>query len=431
LIAPCHRTDFESRRMFGSTRKEFEQHAPDEALVREVGVHLRQARLARGEELADVAEFLRIRPDYLQGLEQGDLSAMPGRTYALGFLRSYAQYLGFDGDDLIAQIRSSVAGLTGQAHLHDRTPLSESRLPKVPIVVVSLAALAGVYAGWAYFDDRSRAEDELVVEVPDDLRQEAPPLAVRAPATVPGPPPATAMPAEITPAIAPRIEPEAAAAAPSDPSALPPDAASGTAAMPEADDAGVLPPAAGQPAPSVIEAPEPGAGAQADPHPPAAAIAEPAGAAPVAAVGPERPVPDQTTAGAATHPAAEVLAALAPVAGSAAAPTVYRTDAAAGRVILRARSSAWVHVSSTSNDYLWVKTLRPGDAFVVPDRPDLVLWTGNAGGIEVIVDGTPLPPLGPEARVVRNVSLQPGDLLRRLPPAPAADATAEPPSLRR
>ncbi|MGH6921642.1 MAG: helix-turn-helix domain-containing protein, partial [Geminicoccaceae bacterium] len=159
--------------MFGSTRKQPERHDPAEALMREVGAQLRQARMARGEELEDVAENLRIRPTYLYGLEQGDLSLMPGRTYALGFLRSYAQYLGFDGEDLIAQLRSSVADLTGQAHLHGRTPLSESRLPKLPILVVSLAALAGLYAGWAYVDERSQAEVELVAEVPDDLQQQA------------------------------------------------------------------------------------------------------------------------------------------------------------------------------------------------------------------------------------------------------------------
>jgi cytoskeleton protein RodZ len=126
------------------------------------------------------------------------------------------------------------------------------------------------------------------------------------------------------------------------------------------------------------------------------------------------PAPDAAPA------AAEVLAALEPVADGGATPTIYRTDDAATRVTLRARTSAWVHVSSTNTDYLWVRTLQPGDAFVVPDRPDLVLWTGNAGGIEVIVDGAPLPPLGPEARVVRDVSLQPEDLLRRLSPSPAA-----------
>jgi cytoskeleton protein RodZ len=400
--------------MFGSMRKQPEQHDPAEALVREVGAHLRQARIARGEELEQVAENLRIRPSYLHGLEQGDLSVMPGRTYALGFLRSYAQYLGFDGDDLIAQIRSSVGGLTSGAHLHGRTPLAESRLPKLPILVISLAALAGVYAGWAYVDDRSRVEIELVADVPDDLQQQAtapPPERVHAPPAVldVSRPPVAAP--DVTPAMAPATEPsppiepqagttdpqtppgahaEATAASAIDPSPAQDQTASevatGEAGEDEAPDAGVSPLTAEPPA-------------EAEP----ATLAEP------------------------EPPAADVLAALAPVADGA-APTIYRTGDAASRVMLRARTSAWVHVSSTNNDYLWVKTLRPGDAFVVPDRPDLVLWTGNAGGVEVIVDGAPLPPLGPEARVVRDVSLQPQALLRRLLPAPAADAAAEPAS---
>jgi cytoskeleton protein RodZ len=140
------------------------------------------------------------------------------------------------------------------------------------------------------------------------------------------------------------------------------------------------------------------------------------------------PDADQAALAVPEPPAADVLAAPGPVAQDDAAPTVYRGGDAASRVMLRARTSAWVHVSSTNNDYLWVRTLQPGDAFVVPDRPDLVLWTGNAGGVEVIVDGTPLPPLGPEARVVRDVSLQPQALLRRLQPEPAAGLAAEPAS---
>jgi cytoskeleton protein RodZ len=101
---------------------------------------------------------------------------------------------------------------------------------------------------------------------------------------------------------------------------------------------------------------------------------------------------------------------------------IYGTAAPESRVVLRARNSAWVHVSSTNNDYLWVQTLRPGDRFLVPARPDLVLWTGNAGGVEVLVDGALLPPLGPDAVVVRDVSLQPRALLRRLLPLPEESA---------
>jgi cytoskeleton protein RodZ len=119
-------------------------------------------------------------------------------------------------------------------------------------------------------------------------------------------------------------------------------------------------------------------------------------------------------------PAEEVVAALEPVDVASAEPVLYRDGEGPERVILRARSRSWIHVSSTNNDYLWVKTLQPGDAFVVPDRPGLVLWTGNAGGIEVIVDGAPLPPLGPDAGVVRDVPLKPQALLRRLLPAAAA-----------
>jgi cytoskeleton protein RodZ len=399
--------------MFGSTRRQTEQNDPAGALVREVGIQLRQARMARGEELEHVAENLRIRPAYLRGLEQGDLSVMPGRAYALGFLRSYAQYLGFDGDDLIAQIRSSVAGLTSRTHLHDRTPLAESRLPKLPILVISLAALAGIYAGWAYVDDSGPAEVELVAEVPDELRQQTPAPDIT-PATAPAPEPATAPAAApaIEPLVGPPVEPQADAPASSAAQEVE-QSADPAADRPSTDTADPSPQAAED---STVEsAPQP------EPSAPAVAAEPPSNAEALAPSAPPASTQIDTESAA---PAADVLAAVEPVAAGT-APTVYRGGDAASRVMLRARTSAWVHVSSTNNDYLWVKTLQPGDAFLVPDRPDLVLWTGNAGGIEVIVDGASLPPLGPEARVVRDVPLQADDLLRRLQPAPAADAASQ------
>ena len=147
-----------------------DQLDPAETLMREVGAQLRQVRLDRGEALDDVGQQLRIKSTYLLGIEQGDLSAMPGRTYALGFLRSYADYLGFDGDDLITQIKSSVANLTDRTRLRMRTPLPESRLPKTPILALSLAAVAGIYAGWSYVNHGSQLVIETVAEVPASLR---------------------------------------------------------------------------------------------------------------------------------------------------------------------------------------------------------------------------------------------------------------------
>src|SRR3954447_12611276 len=78
-----------------------------ELAAREIGRALRESREARGEELDEVADFLRIRPAYLASLEQGELRALPGRPYVVGFLRAYAAYLGLDGDVLVASLKGS------------------------------------------------------------------------------------------------------------------------------------------------------------------------------------------------------------------------------------------------------------------------------------------------------------------------------------
>ena len=61
-----------------------------------VGQDLRDARLRRGEDLATVSRALKIRKDHLEALEEDRLEDLPGKTYAIGFVRSYARHLGLD-----------------------------------------------------------------------------------------------------------------------------------------------------------------------------------------------------------------------------------------------------------------------------------------------------------------------------------------------
>ena len=51
-------------------------------------------------------------------------------------------------------------------------------------------------------------------------------------------------------------------------------------------------------------------------------------------------------------------------------------------------------MSSPAGDYTFTRTLEPGEAVLVPNRADLELWTGNAGGLEIIVDGDAGPGAG-------------------------------------
>lgn|SRR5512133_403567 len=62
----------------------------------EFGNSLREARVRRGVELAQVAAETRIRTRYLQALEDERFELLPGSVYAKGFLRAYADYLGLD-----------------------------------------------------------------------------------------------------------------------------------------------------------------------------------------------------------------------------------------------------------------------------------------------------------------------------------------------
>ena len=54
---------------------------------------LKQTRERYGQSLRDVSANLRIRLAYLQAIENGRFRELPGPTYAVGFVRSYAEYL--------------------------------------------------------------------------------------------------------------------------------------------------------------------------------------------------------------------------------------------------------------------------------------------------------------------------------------------------
>ena len=65
-----------------------------------LGEELRQARVSNGITLDEAQRATRISRRYLEALENDDHAALPAAVFARGFLRSYAQFLGLDGDEL-------------------------------------------------------------------------------------------------------------------------------------------------------------------------------------------------------------------------------------------------------------------------------------------------------------------------------------------
>ena len=78
---------------------------------------------------------------------------------------------------------------------------------------------------------------------------------------------------------------------------------------------------------------------------------------------------------------------------------------------MRAREESWVQITGDNNELLLTRILRPGDIYHVPDREGLMLMTGNAGGIEILVGDILAPPLGKIGKVRRRVALDPVRML--------------------
>src|SRR3712207_1026274 len=70
-----------------------------------IGPVLEKARKERGLTLEEAEHATKIRKRYLAGLEREDYGVLPDAVYAQGFLKTYANYLGLDGEDLSRQLK--------------------------------------------------------------------------------------------------------------------------------------------------------------------------------------------------------------------------------------------------------------------------------------------------------------------------------------
>ncbi|HSS03972.1 MAG TPA: helix-turn-helix domain-containing protein [Solirubrobacterales bacterium] len=89
-----------------------------------IGATLREARNRRKVDLSEVEAAIKIRIRYLQAIENEEWDALPGGAYTRGFIRTYAFYLGLDGERLADDYRRSTAPAVGE-----RTP---KRIEPVP-----------------------------------------------------------------------------------------------------------------------------------------------------------------------------------------------------------------------------------------------------------------------------------------------------------
>lgn len=260
-----------------------------------VGEILRRTRVHYGQSLWQIEGVLRIRASQLEALEKGDISQLPGRVYAIGFVRSYSEYLGLDGDKMVHLFKEQSVGRKAKPDLSFPVPASESKVPNAMIIGGSLFGFL-VLVGFVSFIIFPQREKPEISPVPEQLTKS-----------------------------------------------------------------------------QLNEAP--------------------------ALVGDALPVPaataTQTSSTAATN------------------TTPPETQAPAkrnNRIVLEIIDASWVEIRNASGAAILRQVLKPGDMYLVPDEPGLVMATGNAGGIKVTVDGKTIAPLGETGQIKRKIPLNPATL---------------------
>ncbi len=111
---------------------------------RTVSETLRQERERQGMSRKDLSDRTKISERHLIAIDEGDYSAMPSRTYIIGFVRSYANALGLDSAALVQRLRDEMGmaeKVRPERNLDHMEPGDPERNPSRKLTWIVLAAV--------------------------------------------------------------------------------------------------------------------------------------------------------------------------------------------------------------------------------------------------------------------------------------------------
>jgi cytoskeleton protein RodZ len=144
------------------TQRGLHLRAVDNEVYGGIGAELRRVRERTGGDLGDIAGRLRIRVELLEAIEDGRVDDLPDAVYALGFLRTYANYLGLDGEAAVTIFKDETQRYAGRSKLVFPLPGPGGRLPGGWLIATSVVLAALAYGGWYYVSEQDRIAVEMI-----------------------------------------------------------------------------------------------------------------------------------------------------------------------------------------------------------------------------------------------------------------------------
>jgi cytoskeleton protein RodZ len=120
-----------------------------------IGDKLRLAREKNNLTIEQIARETHVARRFLKALEDEDFSVFPGETYAMGFLRNYAENLGLNAEELIGiyrniKIQEQPLPMTELLDAHSRLP------PRRLILILAVGVIVLAAAGYIVYKTASQ-----------------------------------------------------------------------------------------------------------------------------------------------------------------------------------------------------------------------------------------------------------------------------------
>lgn len=155
--------------------------ANNQKTVNKVGSLLKEMRLQKGLRIPDVSKKLCIRKIYLEAIENSDYDEIPPLPYGIGFIRSYAEYLGLNSSNIV-ELYKEETNSKPDGNIYVLEAQNEATVPGRKYLLISLLSIVVIYAGWHVFNRNSADEtapvEEVVTTIEENTETQKEPLVV-------------------------------------------------------------------------------------------------------------------------------------------------------------------------------------------------------------------------------------------------------------
>ncbi len=134
-------------------KKEKNENARERSKITKVGAMLKEMRLQKGLKISEVSKYLCIRKHYLEAIEESDYKEIPAFPYGIGFIRSYANFLGLNGENIVDLYKEETNTNDGK-NIKMLEPQPEATMPSWQYLLISLVAIVLVYVAWSFLNPK-------------------------------------------------------------------------------------------------------------------------------------------------------------------------------------------------------------------------------------------------------------------------------------